>query len=191
MNKILKLVLLFLLLNFQSAWASSGNFWLSLGTLSENFMTAQTNTLGSRNYFDSTPTVFAGLSIPFMGATLAPGIGYAMVLDEKDSTTKTHFIFKGHMISPLTSNIYLHYGMSTMLTKIGGKGGTLTLNDGNATSTMYVPDTTKVSYTSSLDFGFDFLLTSDWSFRTEVFITRFLSSERRKVNHLISAVWFL
>lgn len=185
-----KLILLAFVLLHQSAFSASP-FWLGAGTLTHNFLTAQNDEKGGTKVFDLAPVVFIGTNIPFFlnGVFFTPALGYAKFFT-KDETTRSEIILQYHLTQPLLSSFMLHYGFSNYITSIGGNGGTLQLNNGSSTATFYTPTESKTTFTSSLDLGGEFIFTNEVSARAQVSIMRFLSSERRRVSHLITMNYF-
>jgi hypothetical protein len=187
MKKIFCLLLLFTSLNAYS----SSPFWAGVGSTTHNFLTAQTDEKGTSKVVEFAPTIIVGFSLPFFsnGLLLTPGFGYAQYFT-KDKTTKSEFILQYHLAQQLSSWFYIHYGFSNYMTKIGGEGGDIVLNNGSGTATFYVPSSSKTTYTASVDLGGELLITSNMSTRLQFSLLRFLSSERRRVSHLLTANYF-
>jgi hypothetical protein len=163
------------------------SFWIGTGTQTHNFLSAQNNTSGSKKVVEFAPTILAGLSLPFFfsGVYFSPAIGYSK-FTTKDNTTKSDLILQYHLTHATTSYFQYSYGFSNYITKIGGDGGSLVLNNGSGTATMYTPKETKTSYTASLDIAGDLLFLSNWSTRIQFSLLRFLSSTSRRVSNLIT-----
>ncbi len=163
------------------------NFYMGIGSSTHNFLTAQNDEKGGTTVFELTPTVLLGANFPFLfsGVYFSPAIGYSMFFPE-DNSSKSEIILQYHLNQSLTSNIYLHYGFSTYLTQIGGDGGTKELNNGNSTATFYVPEEKKTSYTTSLDLACELIWDSTYTTKLQFSVDRFLSSERRRVSHLLT-----
>lgn len=162
-------------------------FWVGLGSTTRNFSTAQKESSGSTVKFALNPTLLIGTTLPFFfsGLYFSPGIGYAKY-STKDSTTRNEIILQYHLSQMLLPNFLLQYGFSNTITKIGGKGGTVVLNNGSSTSTFYIPSETKTSYTASMDIGGELVFTSSLGSRLQFSIDRFLSSKRRRVSHMLT-----
>lgn len=184
----IKILILFFLLS-NSVYATI-NYSLGFGTITHNFKRVQTDTAGDKTQsFSFTPTLFLGLNIPFplMGRTnFNPAIGYAKFSNGADGQTKNEIILQYHLSSNLTNWFNFNYGFSNFLTQIGGNGASVSLNNGQSTSTFYIPSQTKTSYTSSLDIAGEFIITNHWNFKIQLAIERFLSSDRRSIAHLIA-----
>lgn len=95
-----------------------------------------------------------------------------------------------HLSQSLTSYFLFHYGFSNTITKIGGKGGTVQLNNGNNTATFYVPSESKTSFMASLDLGGEVVFTDYLGARFQVSIDRFLSSDRRRISHMLTLNYY-
>ena len=179
---------------FTTELLAKTSFWLGLGSVTHNVLSAQTDADGSETKkFDLTPTILVGASIPFkyLNKTfISPGLGYAKYLDTEDDYTKSEIILQYHFNYIFRPWLAFRYGFSNYITMIGGDGGSKTLNNGNSTSTFYVPSKTRSSYTASVDFGPEFILRGRWTLRTQLSIERFLSSERRSYAHLITLNYF-
>lgn len=187
----MKKIFLSLLFVFSTHTFAVSPLWVGVGTLTHNFLTAQDDTTGSTTNIEIAPTVLLGTNLPFFfsGSNFVPAIGYAKFFTE-DKTSKSEWILQLHANQEVFSGFYFLYGMSTYITRIGGDGVDVQLNNGNGYSTFYAPKETKNSYTSSIDLGGEVVMTSEWTGRLQVSIMRFLSSERRRVSHLISANYF-
>jgi hypothetical protein len=81
--------------------------------------------------------------------------------------------------------IKLRYGLSTFMTKIGGDGGTVQLNNGAGTSTFYVPSETKTTYMTTLDLGGEFALPLV-ALRLDLQMMGFASSDKRNLSYMLS-----
>ena len=187
MKKIISFVLVLTSLN---SFASSP-FWMGMGSTTHNFLTAQVDEKGTTKVIEFAPTVIVGLNIPFIysGLSLTPGIGYA-TFSTKDNTSKNEYILQYHLTQELTSWFLFQFGLSNYITNIGGTGGTISLKNGSGTATFYTPAAAKISYTSSMDIGGELVLTNSISTRLQFSILRFLSSERRRVSHLLTLNYF-
>lgn len=189
MKKEFSFILFMLLIPFYS---QANGFWLGAGTLTHNFLHSQTDKTGKTNKFDFFPIVLAGAtwSSPLQGISFSPGIGYAKMLKSKDNTKKSEIVLQYHLSQRIFNGVQFRYGFSTYITKVSGDGGTVQLNNGNSTSTFYVPEKTSTSYTGSLDLGAEAFMLQNISMRLQFSILRFLSSDKRKVTHLLSANYY-
>ena len=195
MKKIFILLFIFSSLSALNAHAysssSSSSFFIGFGNTTRNMHSAQTDGVGGRKYIEAGPTILAGTSFPFIfsGMNFNPAIGYSKY-STSDNTKTSEFVIQYHINQALFSNLNLIYGFSNYLTRISGDGGSTVLNNGNSTATFYVPSSTVTSYTASMDIGSEFIFTNEWSARLQFSIVRFLSSDRRRVNNLITVNYF-
>lgn len=184
------LISLFSISNTEAAY-----FWVGLGTVTHNFKSAQTDSVGEKTKtLDMTPTILVGASMPaiiFNSTLFSPAIGYAKYFDLKDGYTKNEIILQYHFTYSFNSWFDLRYGFSNYITRIGGKGGSVSLNNGSSMTSFYVPSKTKSSYTASLDIAPEFVILNNLTLRTQLSIERFASSERRTLAHLITLNYFL
>jgi hypothetical protein len=187
----MKKIIIILLFVLSSECFSYSPFWMGAGTLTHNFLTAQSDTSGSKRLIDFAPTVLLGATIPIWSGRffLSPAIGYAQFFTE-DNSTKREIILQYHISERLFGNVQMYYGFSNYITTIGGDGSTVTLNNGNSSSNFYAPSESKTSYTASFDVAPELILSSDLAFRAQFSIMRFLSSEQRRVSHLITMTYF-
>lgn len=171
----------------------SGRAWglnLGVGTLVTNFMSAQSGKDGGRKKLELAPTLLIAGNIHLWAEQyLTPRFAYSTYFNEHDSTSKSNILLSYHMSTKFHETFMLHYGFSTFITKIGGKGGTVDLPNGDSTATFYVPEESRRTYTSSLDVGGEFLSNQHWSVRGDLMISRFLS-DRRKLNYLLTGNFY-
>ena len=187
----MKKIFFLLLLIVSSECFALSHFWMGAGTLTHNFLTAQTDSEGGTRVVDFAPTVLLGATIPFWSGKLflSPAIGYAKFFTE-DNSTKSEIILQYHISERLFGKLQMYYGFSNYITTIGGDGSTVTLNNGNSTANFYAPSESKTSYTASIDIAPEIILSSKLAFRAQFSILRFLSSERRRVSHLLTMTYF-
>ncbi len=170
----------------------AGTSWISFGTMTHNFLTSQSDTKGGTTTFDLAPTLLIGTTLPFFfqDTNLTPSLGYAKYFT-KDGSTKSDIIIQYHMSYSFFSGFEGRFGFSNYITSIGGDGKSIDLNNGNSTATFYAPSETKKTYTASMDFGAKFNLMSSWSCGLQFSVMRFLSSDRRRVSHLLTLDYLL
>jgi len=187
MNNMKKTLLCFFFVTLNFNIFAMANSYVGLGSSTHNFLTAQNDEKGGTKVMDFNPTVILGGNLPFFfsGVYFSPAVGFTYFFPE-DNTTKTEIFLQYHLNQSITSSFYLHYGFSTYLTQISGEGGTKELNNGNSTATFYVPSEKKTSYTGSLDLASEFIWDSTYTMKWQFSVDRFLSSERRRVSHLLT-----
>ena len=186
MKKLFCLLLFFI--SFNAFCASP--LWLGFGSTTRNYSTAQNDTSGGTKTFEFNPTLIVGTTVPLVSDFFfSPGIGYSKY-SAQDNTTRNEIILQYHISQQIAPFFLLQYGLSNTMTKIGGKGGTVQLNNGNGTATFYVPSETKTSYMASLDFGGEFIFTNFLGARVQLSVDRFLSSDRRRVSHIMTINYY-
>ncbi len=168
-------------------------FWVGIGSTTRNFATAQQDNAGGTTKFKFNPTLLVGANLPLTfilpGFSFVPAIGYAKY-SAIDSTSRNEIILQYHISQEITSFFYLHYGLSNTITKIGGNGSTVTLNNGGSTADFYAPTESKTSYIASLDFAGELVVTTEFGAKLQLSIDRFLSSKRRRVSHMFTLNYY-
>lgn len=81
-------------------------------------------------------------------------------------------------VANATSWLDVKWGLGVFRYEIKGKGGTVTLNNGNGTATFYRPSDTRVSYNTYVLLGASFPFT-DWYLDFDLMISGAASSVRR------------
>ncbi len=160
---------------------------INAGTMVPHFLSSQSNPEGSTTKLAINPFLSLDYSFPFFfGHSFNPEIGYVFHTDAKDET-KHRTIFLGYNLEyPFYDHFFLRYGFSNFISKVGGEGKTVELNNGTGTMTFYTPSDTHTSYTSSLNLGVRTVIMEGGSIRFDLNIMRFLSSERRSLGYLLS-----
>lgn len=185
-----KFIVLLLMFSSFEAYAISP-LWIGFGTMMRNYKSAQKKPNGDTQGLAFNPTILVGTTLPFFYADFffSPGIGYAKYSSE-DNTSRSEILLQYHISQRITSSFLLQYGFSNTITKIGGKGGTVVLNNGSGTATFYTPSETKSSYIASLDLGAELIFSSSLGTRLQFSIDRFLSSKRRRVSPMLTANYY-
>ena len=188
MKKIITLTLMLLSLN---AYCLSP-LWIGVGNTTHNMGSAQSNATGSTKKFEFGPTLLVGTTLPFFFSDFyfSPAIGFAK-FSTKDGTSKSDIILQYHISQTITPFFLFQYGLSNTITRLGGDGGSLTLNNGTGTATFYEPNKTSTAYVASLDLGGELVFSANYSARLQFSIDHFLSSDRRRVSNLITFNYFL
>lgn len=188
---MLKKSLLMLIVISSLNLKAASPYWIGFGNLTHNFLSAQNDEKGGKTVFEAGPVFFIGSSFPFIfsNLSLSPAVGYAKFFT-KDQTNRSEIILQYHLSQNLFSSFKLRYGLSNYITKIGGKGGNLELNNGNSTATFYVPSESKTTFTASLDLGTELIFSSQYTLRLQASVLRFLSSERRRISHMLTFNYF-
>ena len=169
-------------------------FWVGFGSTTRNFSTAQNENAGASTKFEFNPTLLVGANLPIdfliSGFTFVPAIGYAKY-SSKDNASRNEILLQYHISQEIISSmLYLHYGLSNTITKVGGDGSTVKLNNGSSTTDFYAPSESKTSYLASLDIAGEFIVLNEYGAKLQVSIDRFLSSKRRRVSHMFTLNYY-
>ena len=121
----------------------------------------------------------------------SPQLGYIhTTVTAKDSygKQKVHSIFLNYdfiYLTPFMDNLALRFGIGNFIKRTSGKGGNVTIPNGNSTTTAKRPGKTVSSYSSTFNLGADLLFnfSTDWfrnmGLRFELYTFRPLSKEYR------------
>ena len=186
MNLIFKIfVMLIISINLSFAvHFTAGNFTPSISVQDPE---------GDRSYFSLNPYIGLGFKIPIFGNHFfVPEVHFALhtsVDDDYGGQSKNTLFLLYDFAYPFNNEVILRYGFGTFITSIGGDGGTVTIPNGNSTTTAYKPGKSSTSYTSSLNLGVEFIKqVREYLMGTklETYLFTFLSSEKRSFGHTIS-----
>jgi hypothetical protein len=157
------------------------------GTMVPHFLSSQANKEGSPTIVAINPFISIDYTFPFFfNHSFNPEIGYVFNTDAEDETTH-RTIFLGYNLEyPLYDFFFLRYGFANFISKVGGDGKTVELNNGTSTMTFHTPSDSQTSYTSSFNLGMRTVIMEGGSIRLDLNIMRFLSSERRSLGYLLS-----
>ena len=179
--KLKTLVLLIFLLP-QSAYPS-----FNFGTYVPYFLKSQNNKEASTTKIALNPFISFDYHLFTMWSQkFTPEAGFVYHLDAKDTTTHQTIFLLYNFEYNWSTNINLTYGFGTFLNRVSGDGSAVTLNNGNTTKVFYTPNELQTSYTSSLNFGFKYNVSSTWLVRFDTQVMRFASSTRRNFGYLLS-----
>lgn len=160
---------------------------VGIGTFVPNAFRAQSDVDAGREKLAFNP--FLSLHYPFRLSNrffFVPELAYAIHTGQEDNTSKQTIILSYVSAYSWTGKTLLRFGFANEITKFSGDGGSVTLNNGSSTAEFFVPEESVTTYTSSIVLGSEFLVNPKWSLRLDGHITRFLSSERRGFNYLLS-----
>jgi len=121
------------------------------------------------------------------GQFFKPELGFVFHSGNEDNTSKTTVFLRYNFAHKFNQDISLRYGLSTFMTKIGGDGGTVTLNNGTSTADFYAPSQTVTTYFSTLDLGAEYIATSNFGIRFGTQLMGVTSSEKRKLSYMLSS----
>ncbi len=85
----------------------------------------------------------------------------------------------------------LRYGFGTFMTKISGKGGSITLSNGDSTMAFAAPDETQTSYNTTLNLGVDVALGRHYAFKAEAFIFGMMKSTSRAISYSLAFNYYM
>ncbi len=190
----MKTILFTILLALSLPAYSLTPYWVGFGSTTRNFSTAQKENSGGTTKFEFNPTLLVGVNLPIdfiaSGFYFVPAIGYAKY-SAIDNAFRNEILLQYHISQEILSSFfYLHYGLSNTITKIGGNGSSVSLNNGNGTTNFYAPSESKTSYIASLDIGGEMIFTTEFGAKLQVSIDRFLSSKRRRVSHMFTLNYY-
>jgi hypothetical protein len=164
--------------------------FVNMGTFVPNAFKAQSDTTGGRTAFAFNPFVSVDVVMPtFWGHYFNPELGFVLHTDAEDETSHNTIFIHYAFEMPLSGMALFRYGMSTFMSRVGGGGETIRLNNGSGYQDFYAPNETVTSYTSSLDVGFKAFFGSNWGVRLDGHVMRFLSSEKRSLAYTFSVVY--
>ena len=149
------------------------------------------------------PAIGVGTNFEMTSAfRFSPQLGYiSHTVDSKDSYGKykmsTIFLLYDVLWLPKGfTNTAFRFGLGTFRKSISGKGGAVTIPNGNSTMTAYRPGKSQTSYSGTFNLGADiqFEFLRDWfdkfGVRGEMFVFRPLSKEYRNYSFILAAVGY-
>ncbi|OFZ15859.1 MAG: hypothetical protein A2X86_11585 [Bdellovibrionales bacterium GWA2_49_15] len=147
---------------------------------------------GETNTFSFHPMFVLNSAYPlFAGHLFTPQLGLVLHRNKFDENEKkTVFILMdvAYILHPM---FILRYGMGSFLTKVGGNGGNILLDNGNETTAFAKPDHTVTSYNTTLNFGCEFAVNRNYSLQTEAFAFSLFDSHARAVSYLLALNYYL
>jgi len=180
----LSLISIFLFLSTNNLHAT---MMYSGGTYVPFFNKAQINNSGDSQKFDLTPYAGIGKQFHLAGPQyFMPELGLAYWLENAKKTQKSmvflHYNFS-YVLSPL---LIWRYGLSTHWYRIKGEGGTVSLRNGNGTSTFNAPSKTVTSYFTTFNLGAEFFLSRERSIRFDLQMMNVNKFEDKAYNYLLT-----
>ena len=150
---------------------------------------------GGRETFSFDSALSWSFHLPFQTSFsqfFIPEWGYVFhrLDDDAGYSKRTSFVLFDLGIS-LAPDVLFRYGIGTFITKIDGPGGSLTVNDGGAMNTAYLPGRSISSWNTTLNLGTKIDLNSKLGVRFEFFLFSPLSSTARKFSYLLNLVCYL
>jgi len=138
------------------------------------------------------------------GLGFSPQLGYIhtnQTANDSFGKQKIHSFFINWdilWITSLSQHLAFRFGVGTFIKRTRGKGGTVTIPNGNSTDEARRPSGTVTSYSSTLnlgaDYNFDLQMMGQWiedvGLRFELYTFRPLSSENRNYTFNIGALLY-
>ena len=168
---------------------SQANALVGAGTFAPNFLKAQTAMDGERSRLELNP--FISFDYVFKlprNHYFDPEIGYVFNQDAEDETTHSTLFLLYNLEFPVHPQVLLRYGFGTFISKVGGDGQALTMNNGTTTATFYTPSESHTSYTSSLNLGVKYFFDKKLASRFDLNVMRFVS-DGRSLSYLLSITY--
>lgn len=159
---------------------------IGMGTYVPSFGRYQDEVDGSTDHFQFNPYFSLTNYYPlFNEYFLAPEIGMAFHTGTEDEYSKRTIVLLWHGAYRFSERLLFRFGVGTFWTKISGDGEEVVING----STFYAPTTSSTSYTSSLDFGVEHVMSPNWGARFDLMLQRAFSGDRRTFSYLLSMVY--
>lgn len=167
------------------------NIGLTAGSLTEFVGSIQTNSSGETNRFELDPLI--AVSTHFMLTPhwyLAPEIAYVLPRSAEERITKHLVMFRlDGMWKPWKEWLNIRLGTSMMVNHMTADGGTREINNGNGTSTFFVPAETRTSVNNTLDFGLEGVY-KNVSLRSQAYVYSLTRSDRRQWSYVLSFTFY-
>lgn len=171
------------LITFNSAYALVG---YKFGTYVPFFNKVQVSESGATQTFDFNPYLGIGKPIRYKGAHFfLPEFGYTFFTTTAKKTNKSIVFFK-YNFGYFLKNFVIRYGFTTHWYRLGGEGGTVTLNNGNSTTDFKAPSTTQTTYFTTLDLGTEYFLSKSIGVRFDLNTMSFTNSDSMAFNYLLT-----
>ena len=172
----------------------SFNSWAMVGTggYSPFGPTTQKSADGEKNTFSFHPMFVLNGAYPVLpGHLFTPQLGMALHRNKFDENEKkTVFILMdvAYILHPI---FILRYGIGSFLTKVGGNGGSILLNNGNDTTAFAKPDHTVTSYNTTLNFGLEYGVNRNYAIQSEAFLFNLFDSRARAISYLLAVNYYM
>lgn len=138
------------------------------------------------NPFVSVSTVYAFRRNHF----ILPEIGLVHHTGQADNSRVRTFFILYHLGYRFSQNMMLRYGIGTFATRISGKGGTVSLRDGDQQRDFAVPDTSQTTYTSTFNLGSEYRVNSNWAIKFDGLLMGALDSDKRNLSYMLSTAYY-
>lgn len=183
----------------QEQWIEFDKLYGSFGSMTEFVGDVQIDSAGNKNKFEFNPLLAVGLRLNSILDTIivtealwvlprTPGDGYV---------TENLFAFKFEIGHP-NFNFYhdrlqLRTGVSQVINIMTGTGEEVYLSNGGGgqTSKFYTPNETSTTYNNTLDLIAEYLITQNFSAKSNLFIYQLFNSERRAYSYTLQLNYYL
>ena len=143
---------------------------------------------GKLNIFSFAPILGVGASVPLEELThhFSPELGVVFHKSGAgDDYTKSTFYVLGDLEMKWGSFWRFRYGLGFFATLIDGRGGTVWRENGDQLEEVSRPSKKVISYSMSLDFGWDYRISQRWFLRMETFLFSIWDSQARDMSYLL------
>jgi hypothetical protein len=159
----------------------------SAGTYVPFFNKAQVSNSGKTQTFDLTPYAGIGKQFHLAGPQyFMPELGFAYWLENPKKTQKSMIFIHYNFSYVVSQSLIWRYGLSTHWYRIKGKGGTVTLQNGNGTSNFDAPSKTVTSYFTTLNMGTEYFFNRELSLRFDLQLMNVNKFEDKAYNYLLT-----
>lgn len=185
------LTLLFSLMLLQySAEVCAYDFTLSMGNLCEYVGKIQTDESGSKNLCSFNPYFASSLDYNITNQLiLSPEAGFSVPKSGRDENISKMSLFLLANAKYRFSEFHFLGGAGLFFTRIAGKGGTQELNNGDATVSFPMPDSTVYTRNFIVNFGLGIDFDKEWSADLHTYVFNLLTSEDRAFSIAINGTY--
>lgn len=148
---------------------------------------------GSKNTFSLDPMVSVNTIIPtpFYGQLFLPEFGMVFHGEGTDGYSKRTMLFLFDFGYEFMPSYLLRYGIGTVITRINGDGGTVSLLNGGTPDTYYQPDEASSSWNTTINLGIESSIYNNYATRFETYWFSLLDSESRKISYSFNLVYYM
>lgn len=163
-------------------------YWLSTGTYVPYFNSAQISNEGQTQKFAINPYLGIGTQMPMSASQFfSPEFGFAYFLNTAKNTKKDTIFLHYNFSYILSGQFTFRYGLTNNWYRLHGKGGSVSLSNGNGTTKFPSPDKTVVSYYTTLNLGTEYILTNrQYSVRFDFQIMSFKELDNKAYNYILT-----
>jgi len=161
---------------------------ISSGTFVPYLSRAQVNAKGDTKVFELNPYIGLGTQLHMSGMNyFMPEIGYSYFLNNPKNIRREQVFINYNFSRVLSDNFTFRYGITNNWYRIIGKGGGITLDNGDSKTTFPSPDKTVTSYYTTLNIGGEaFFASRNYGLRFDLQTMSFQKLENRAFNYLLT-----